>query len=159
VWDAKVTESVNQSLVCYFLFAYCIVTDTICAMHDTFSQLEERRDQILQQMKAIDRLRRGSLSRQFFKKPGSASKVQQGPYYVLQGYIHGQKFSERVPADQAQQLEPLVANYKRFERLAQEFVSVTDQLTRLRQAAPESKKNSGKRLARSGSAKPTASSD
>jgi len=128
-------------------------------MPNTISQLEQRRDQILQQIKAIDRLRRGSLSRQFFKKPHSASQAQQGPYYVLQGYIQGQKFSERVSADQAPQIEPLVANYKRFEKLAQEFVSVTDQLTRLSQAAPGAKKNSRRRSTRSGSAKPTPSSD
>jgi hypothetical protein len=128
-------------------------------MPDSFSQLEQRRDQILQQMKAIDRLRRGSLSRQFFKKPGSASQTSQGPYYVLQGYIQGQKFSERVPADQALQIEPLVANYKRFEQLAEEFVSVTDQLTRLSQTAPDAKKNSRRKSAKSASAKPTPSSD
>jgi hypothetical protein len=128
-------------------------------MPNSFTQLEKRRDQILQQMKAIDRLRRGSLSRQFFKKPGSASQTPQGPYYVLQGYIQGQKFSERISADQAPQIEPLVANYKRFEKLAEEFVSVTDQLTRLSQAAPDAKKNSRRSSARSGSAKPTPSSD
>jgi len=70
-------------------------------MRNSFSQLEQRRDQILQQMKAIDRLRRGSLSRQFFKNPHSTSQARQGPYYVLQGYIQGQKFSERVSADLA----------------------------------------------------------
>jgi hypothetical protein len=128
-------------------------------MPNSLAQLEERRDQILQQMKAIDRLRRGSLSRQFFKKPHSASPARQGPYYVLQGYIQGQKFSQRVPADQAPHLEPLVANYKRFEGLAEDFVSVTDQLTRLSQAVPDAKKNSRRRSARSGSAKPTPSSD
>jgi len=128
-------------------------------MHNSFSQLEQRREQILLQMKAIDRLRRGSLSRQFFKRPRSASKVQQGPYYVLQGYVQGQKFSERVAADQAPQIEPLVANYKRFEKLADEFVDITDQLTRLSQAAPDAKKNSRRKSVRSGSAKPTPSSD
>jgi hypothetical protein len=128
-------------------------------MPNSSSQLEQRRDQILQQMKAIDRLRRGTLSRQFFKKNHSASRTQQGPYYVLQGYVQGQKFSERVPADQAPQIEPLVANYKRFEQLAEEFVSVTDQHTRLSQTAPDAKKNSRRRSARSDSAKPTPSSD
>ena len=128
-------------------------------MPNSFSQLEQRRDQILQQIKAIDRLRRGTLSRQFFKKTHSTSRAQQGPYYVLQGYVQGQKFSERVPADQALQIEPLVANYKRFEKLADEFVSVTDQLTRLSQAVPDAKKNSRRRSVRSGSAKPTRLSD
>lgn len=128
-------------------------------MLTSLSQLEARRDQILHQMKAIDRLRRGSLSRQFFKKSHPSPQSRQGPYFVLQGYVHGQKFSERVPADQVPQIEPLVANYRRFEALAEEFVSVTDQLTRLSQAAPDAKKNSRRRSVRSASAKPTPSSD
>ena len=125
------------------------------------SQLEDRREQILQQIKAIDRLRRGSLSRQFFKKrrPRSRAKAQQGPYFVLQGYVQGRKFSQRVPAQQASPLEPLVANYKRFVQLAEEFVTVTDQITRLAEAQPEAKKNSRRKLGKSGSAKPTPSSD
>jgi hypothetical protein len=128
-------------------------------MNISLSQLEERREQILQQIQSIDRLRRGSLSRQFFKKRRADAKAPQGPYYVLQGYIHGQKFSERVPAEQAPQIEPLVANYQRFEALAEEFVSVTDQITRLSQAAPDAKKNSRPKSGRSASGKPTPSSD
>ncbi|HLH53827.1 MAG TPA: DUF6788 family protein [Verrucomicrobiae bacterium] len=128
-------------------------------MPASLSQLEQRREQILHQIQAIDRLRRGSLSRQFFKKSRADSKPQQGPYYVLQGYIQGQKFSERIPAAQAQQIEPLVANYKRFEELAEEFVTVTDQITRLSQVAPEAKKNSRRKSGRSASGKPTPSSD
>jgi hypothetical protein len=124
----------------------------------SLTQLEQRRDQILQQIQSIDRLRRGSLSRQFFKKTRSGSKARQGPYFVLQGYIHGKKFSERVPAEQAPEIEPLVANYNRFEELAEEFVAVTDQITRLSQGAPETKKNSRRRLGKNGSEKPTPSS-
>jgi hypothetical protein len=127
-------------------------------MHVSLSQLELRREQILQQIQAIDRLRRGSLSRQFFKKRPAGSKDTQGPYYVLQGYVQGEKFSERVPADQAPQIEPLVANYRRFEELAEEFVTVTDQITRLSQGAPESKKNSRRRSAKNAGGKPMPSS-
>jgi hypothetical protein len=76
------------------------------------SRLEDRREQILRQIKAIDRLRSGSLSRQSFKMHYARSrfKTQQGPYNVLQGYVQGQKFSRRVPAQQAPQWEPLVIN-------------------------------------------------
>ena len=128
-------------------------------MNISLSQLEARREQILQQIKSIDRLRRGTLSRQFFKKRRSGSKAKQGPYYVLQGYLQGQKFSERVPAEQAAQVEPLVANYKRFEQLAEEFVTVTDQITRMSQAAHDAKKNSRRKSDRNASGKPTRSSD
>jgi len=97
----------------------------------SLSQLETRRQQILQQITAIDRLRRGSLSRQFFKKTASGPKTRQGPYYLLQGYLQGRKFSTRVPAKQLPQIQPLVANYKRFVQLAEKLVSLTDQITRL----------------------------
>jgi hypothetical protein len=97
------------------------------------------------------------LSRQFFKQP-KAAKTPPGPYYVLQGYVHGQKFSERVPAEQAPQIEPLVANYKHFVELAEEFVTVTDQITRLSQGAQEVKKNSTPKSARNAGGKPTPSS-
>ncbi len=127
-------------------------------MNPSRSQLEQRRQQILQQIQAIDRLRRGSLSRQFFKKRRANSKAPQGPYYLLQGYVQGKKFSERVPTEQAPQIEPLVANYQRFEQLAEEFVTVTDQLTRLRQGAPDAKKNSRPKSDGNASGKPTPSS-
>jgi hypothetical protein len=127
-------------------------------MHASLSQLEERRTQILQKIQAIDRLLRGSLSRQFFKKTQRGSKTQQGPYYILQGYLQGQKFSQRVPAEQAPQIEPLVANYKRFEELTEELVTVTDQITRLSQGAPEAKKNSRPKSGKSAGGKPTPSS-
>jgi len=127
-------------------------------MTASLSQLEDRREQILQQIKAIDRLRRGSLSRQFFKKPRAGSNPPQGPYYVLQAYFHGQKFAERIPADQAPQIELLAANYRRFTELAEEFVTVTDQITRLSQAAPEAKKNRRRNSGRNDSAKPMRSS-
>jgi hypothetical protein len=128
-------------------------------MNASLSQLEKRREQILQQIGAIDRLRRGSLSRQFFKTPRPDAKAPQGPYFVLQGYIQGKKFSQRVPAQQAPQVEPLVANYKRFVELAEEFVTVTDQITRLAETqADVKKKTSRPRSAKNGSAKPTPSS-
>jgi len=129
-------------------------------MNITFAQLEKRREQILQQISAIDRLRRGSLSRQFFKKPHANSPAPSGPYFVLQGYLQGEKFSQRIPAQQAPQIEPLVANYKRFLELTEEFVTVTDQLTRLAEAQPDLKKkrtNSRPKPATSASGKPTPS--
>lgn len=107
----------------------------------TLAQLQRRREQILAAISSIDRLRRGSLSRQFFSSGGPHSKPQ-GPYYVLQGYLLGEKFSERVPAEQAPQIEEDIANYKRFQNLAEEFVTVTDLITRESEQAAEPKKNS-----------------
>ena len=117
--------------------------------------LLQKRQSLLLQMQSIDRLRRGSLSKQFFKSRPPAPNRRQGPYYVLQGFFHGKKFSQRIPPDQAAQVEQDVENYRRFQTLAEEYVTVSDQITRLPDQAQDSKKNSSRRRSpRSSSRKP-----
>jgi hypothetical protein len=113
-------------------------------MNPNLDALRLKQPALLQQMQAIDRLRRGSLSRQFFKSPGRPA-TRRGPYYVLQGFFRGQKFSERVPPEQAAQVQQDVDNYRRFQALAEEYVTVSDQLARLQDERPDSKKNSSPR--------------
>ena len=120
--------------------------------------LQVRRDQILEAMRALDHMRRGSLSRQFFRSRQPHRSVGPGPYFILQGYLQGQKFSQRVPAEQAATVERQVANYQRFQALAEEFVTVTEQLTLAEEPAVKKKPNCGRRSARSGSGKPRRSS-
>lgn len=113
-------------------------------MKPNLDTLLKQRDSLLQQLQAIDRLRRGSLSEQFFKAPGRPA-TRRGPYYVLQGFLRGKKFSERVPRDQAAQVRQDVDNYRRFQALAEDYVTVSDQLTRRQDQNPDSKKNSSPR--------------
>lgn len=113
-------------------------------MTSNLDMLRQKQQALLQQLQAIDRLRRGSLSQQFFKSPGRPA-ARRGPYYVLQGFFRGQKFSERVPQDQAAQVQQDVANYRRFQALAEDYVTVSDQLTRLQDQSLGSKKNSSPR--------------
>jgi hypothetical protein len=116
------------------------------------AQLQQQRDHILDQMRALDQMRRGSLSRQFFDSPKSEASATQGPYFVLQGYLQGRKFSKRIAAEKAAEVETQVANYKRFQELADQFVTVTEQITL--QAVPDSKKNSTRKSKPSVSRKP-----
>jgi hypothetical protein len=121
------------------------------------SSLAQQRDQVLDQMRVLDRMRRGSLSRQFFKAV-TKGEADRGPYYVLQGYLKGRKFSERVPAKKAAQVEEEVENYRRFQELCERFVTLTDQMTRMADEEPGGKKNSRKkRSPKSSSAKRTPS--
>lgn len=119
-----------------YLYRYIMRT-----MPNQIDSLIQKRDLVLEQMQAIDHLRRGSLSKQFFKSPSHKSSASRGPYYVLQGFFHGKKFSQRIPADQASQVEEQVQNYRRFQSLAEEYVTISDQITRLEFQAPDSKKN------------------
>ncbi|MGH8335899.1 MAG: DUF6788 family protein [Gammaproteobacteria bacterium] len=117
-------------------------------------QCLQQRQTLLAEMQTIDRLRRGTLSQQFFPaRSGSAAK--RGPYFVLQGFFRGKKFSQRVPAAEAGQVQHDVDNYRRFQTLAEEYVTLSDQIARLQDASHDSKKNSRPRkLPPRGSAKP-----
>ena len=102
--------------------------------------LRQKQQSLLQEMQAIERLRRGSLSCQFFPAAGPRAS-RRGPYYVLQGFCRGQKFSERIPPHQAPQVQQDVDHYRRFQALAEDYLTVTDQLTRAQDAHPDGKKN------------------
>ena len=114
-------------------------------MTDNIDSLQLKQAAILRDLQAIDRLRRGCLSKQFFKPaPGQSSR--RGPYFILQGFFRGKKFNERVPADQAPKVQEQVDNYRRFQALAEEYVTLSDQITRLQDSAgADSKKNSSRR--------------
>lgn len=110
-------------------------------MPTQIDSLRQKRTQVLQQMQSIDQLRRGSLSKQFFKAlPGQPSK--RGPYFVLQGFFRGKKFSQRIAAKDAAQVQEQVDNYRRFQSLAEQYVTLSDTITRLESQNAESKKNS-----------------
>lgn len=111
----------------------------------SFQDLRSQRDAVLEQMKQIDHLRRGSLSRQFFKSRRAGKTVKSGPYFVLQCSLKGKKRSERIPASQAQEVEKQVENFRLFNSLAEEFVTLSDQITQLETLPEDSKKNASNR--------------
>lgn len=96
-------------------------------------------------MKQIDHLRRGTLSRQFFKSRRDGKIIQAGPYFVLQCSFKGQKCSQRIGSTEAERVEEHVENFRRFNGLAEEFVTLSDQITRLECAAGDGKKNASNR--------------
>ena len=104
-------------------------------------------------MKQIDHLRRGSFRRQFFKTRRGGQSVEAGPYFVLQCSLKGKKCSERIPAAQAEEVQKQVENFRLFNSLAGEFVTLSDQITQWEWVADDSKKNASN----SPSAKPNAS--
>ena len=110
-------------------------------MPDSIQALRAQRDAVLERMKQIDHLRRGSLSRQFLKTRRDGKTIESGPYFVLQCFFKGKKCSERIPAPQAQDVEQHVENFRLFNGLAEEFVTLSDQITRLECAADDRKKN------------------
>lgn len=114
-------------------------------MKPSLPELWRQREEVLEKIQAIDRLRRGTLSEQFFTKKREGKTVRQGPYYVLQCYLKGCKCSERIAVAHAEQVRSDVANYQLFQELAEQFVTLTDQITRLENGQTDAKKNSSPR--------------
>lgn len=108
-------------------------------MKPNLDALLEARQALLDQMQSVDRLRRGSLSKQFFKSD-PAGPATRGPYYVLQCFFRGKKCSQRISQDQAARVQQDVDNFRHFQTMADEFVSLSDQITRLRDESATEKK-------------------
>jgi Family of unknown function (DUF6788) len=108
-------------------------------------------------MAAIDRLRRGHLSQQFFHSTRDGQPFRQGPYFVLQRWFQGKNLCQRVPADEVEPIRQGVEGYKRFQQLAEEFAAVSEKLTLLADDLPEAKKKRKMPPSRSNSRKPRGS--
>ncbi len=117
-------------------------------MPDTIQHLSAKREAILAQLQSIDRLRRGTLSRQVVVKDHGGKTVTLGPYFNLQGFHRGKKFNRHIPADKAQEVQQHVDNFKRFQALSDQCVTITDQITQLAEGLPDAKKNSSPRRSR-----------
>lgn len=107
------------------------------------SQLEARRQAIIEEIRSIDSMRRGTVNEQFFQFQRKVSKTltRQGPYYVWTRSEGGKTVSQRLTSTEAvEQARADVAAYKRFQALCGEFVEVTSQLGALKRTSEQEKK-------------------
>jgi len=104
---------------------------------DTIQELEARRNVILEQMRCIRSMRRGTINEQHFKirLKGKRGVALQGPYYVLSRREGGKTASRRLRSGaEVEQARRDVAEYKRFMGLCQEFERLTARLGELERA-------------------------
>ena len=111
-------------------------------------QVEQKRTEILDEMRQLERLRQGTISEQYY----GSGENRQGPYYVLQGYADGKHWSKRIPRDRVEQVQADLKAGVHFKELCREFAEVTEEAT-IMEDQPVSKKNARKRN-RNAAAKP-----
>jgi hypothetical protein len=101
---------------------------------DTVQELEARRNAIIEKMRSIRSMRRGTISEQHFKThlKGRKGVVLQGPYYVLSRREGEKTVSKRLRSPvELEQARKDVAEHKTFLGLCQEFERLTARLGEL----------------------------
>lgn len=102
--------------------------------------LQQERAQILEAMAHIDRMIRGHVSQQTYQVQRGDRTLTQGPYHLLQRREAGRNNCQRVGADELEFILEAVEGHARFQRLAQRYAALTEQLTWDQQAATLKKK-------------------
>jgi hypothetical protein len=93
--------------------------------------LEERREKILEQIKNIRFMRRGTINEQYLKVPQKGKgPLLCGPYYVLSWNEERKTRSIRLKSNELDQTKHDVEAYKNFQILTREFVEVTEAMTK-----------------------------
>jgi hypothetical protein len=92
--------------------------------------MKVRRDEILEEMRSIRRLKRGKLTQQTLKRTGAdGSRQERGPYHSLQHWSGGRNNSRRVPPEEIERVREAVDGYQKLLRLTEEFAQITEALS------------------------------
>lgn len=105
-----------------------------------FKTIEARREAILEEMKSMRSMKRGTLNEQFLKvaQKGKRHPALRGPYYVLSRREGNKTMSWRLTTPEAvQKARQDIAAYQRFHALAKEFVQWTEVLGEMGRTATD----------------------
>ena len=120
---------------------------------DSIPQLEARRLAILDSIKAIRSMRRGSISEQFFPvfRSGQKLAARRGPYYVFTRHRGSRTVSRRLITPQAlRQAREDVEAFNHFQALCREYEQLTEKLGEVERGTEPEKKRSKSGLKKTG---------
>jgi len=101
---------------------------------DTMREVVVRRERILEEMRSMHSMKRGSITEQYLKvrHKGKKEPVLRGPYYVFSRKEGGRTVSKRLRSPgELEQTRSDVAAHRRFVELCKEFEVLTERLGEL----------------------------
>ena len=100
-------------------------------------EIEQKRDAVLEEMRKIRSMERGSITKQYMKVPHKEKKepVKRGPYYMLTRREDNRTVGYRLrTAQELRRARRDVDAHKRFVRLCREYEELTRRLGELERA-------------------------
>lgn len=110
---------------------------------ETTHDIESRREAVLQEMRSIRSMKRGTINEQYLKVPqkGTSKPALRGPYHVLSRREGSKTVSERLTTpEQLEQARKDVEAHKRFTGLCKEFEILTERLGILQRHSSDAEK-------------------
>jgi len=120
---------------------------------ETLQQIEVQRLAVLERIRAIRSMRRGSISEQFFPvlRKGQKQAAHRGPYYVFTRHQGTKTVSQRLTTPQAlQHAREDVEAFKKFQALCREYEELTEKLGGLERETGQEKKRLKSGLSKTG---------
>jgi hypothetical protein len=120
---------------------------------DSLQQLEAQRLAILDSLKSIRFMRRGSITEQFFpvRRQGREQTIRRGPYYVFTRHQGSKTVSRRLTTPEAlQQAREDVEAFKNFQALCRDYEQLTEKLGALERETAQEKKRLKSGLSKTG---------
>ena len=91
--------------------------------------LERKRQEILEEMATITRMRRGTVNEQHFEvRQRDGSVVRHGPYFLYSRTEKGRSFSKRIGAEEVQRYREETQQCRRFKELSNRCVLICEEL-------------------------------
>lgn len=107
----------------------------------TIKEIEDRREQILEEMRAIRSMERGTINEHYVpvKHKGQKEAVRKGPYFVIsrreQNKTAGRHLNTKRDLERARRD---VEAHQKFKELCREYEALTEELGRMERALGES---------------------
>lgn len=99
----------------------------------------QRKEDALEQLRAMDSARRGQLSEQYYtRQTADGRSVRTGPYYVWQRWVQGKKVSARVRPEDLDRVQADLQRGRAVDEIFEAYFTLMEEAAGA--AVPDSKK-------------------